>query len=277
MLPKLVHPRCDAKLLPTYWTSSQWSAERKYDGSRVYIYYNEGKVTTIMRSGIDRTLAFNPKYYPELEGTILDAELFHAESFGKTISLILDSQTRNSDDLQLAVFDVPFYRGEDLRRKELNFRRTMIHAALGMAHDDRMFKVPVHRGDLGLLYNEEVSAGREGIVLKKDNCGYGVNWVKAKAFRDTSVIVLGPAPDSGEQAYRIGLWGTDKLVQVGTVKLFGEPLLNRLLHRSAEVVDIRALSFDRTTYSFRQPFLLRERPDVLPSTCTLEKSFKDFS
>lgn len=279
-LPKLEHPRCDAKFLEQYLTSDLWVAERKVDGTRVYIYFEGGKTRTVTRQGTDRTASFKVPYVEELEGSILDGELYDPRGFNETLSGVLGGE---SDSLMLAAFDVPFASGEDQRRKPLEERRFVLSSIVQVLYARGFTKIHMLEWILHnkeAFYKAEIAEGREGIILKKINCGYGIQWVKCKGFKDTSVIVLGPAHGHGAQAYRIGVTDSAnvQVTPLGTLKLVGEALKAAQKEDVFKklVVDIKALSFDPTTKKFRQPSLVKVRPDLGPLDCTLSKVKTDF-
>lgn len=268
ILPKLVHPRCDAKFKDSCITSSTYIAERKYDGGRVYIYCEDGRTRTVMRSGIDRTGSFEVQYLPDLEGTILDCELYDPQGFNESLSGILGG---NSADLKLAVFDIPFLGGKDLRRIPLHHRRSSYLSVIAILNDSRIHAIDWITEDKMDFFKSESSAGREGIILKKLGCGYGIEWIKLKGFHDTSVVLLGPSMARGELAVRIGVSDIAKarMIELGTVKVTSVVLNSYEL--GTTVVDIKAHSFDALSLRFRFPSLVKVRSDLSSLDCTLEK------
>jgi len=272
VIPKLTHPKLTGRFRESILESDLWIAEKKYDGMRVYVCYNGGKVSVVSSRGVDRTSAFSLAYNKDLEGTMFDAELYDPRGFEFLLSEIARTDRGN---LELIVFDVPVLCGKDLRREPLSQRRLYLISALAHVKHDRVLLINQRRNKLA-FYEEVVAEGGEGIVLKKLSCGYGIDWVKVKKARDTSVVVLGNDPERGERSFRIGVMDG---VQARAIGLGHIALPERILEdiRAGEtVVDIAAASFDVVGRSFRHPRFVKVREDLSPLDCTLGKVVRDF-
>jgi bifunctional non-homologous end joining protein LigD len=116
-----------ATLVAEPFTRSDWVFEEKYDGVRILAYKEGAKVRLISRNAIDRT-----SRYLEIASSVrelspdtlaLDGEVVVFD--GKGISRFQLLQQGKSRP-EYAVFDCLYANGEDLRRKPLAERRTVL-------------------------------------------------------------------------------------------------------------------------------------------------------
>jgi len=271
MLPLLKHPRADADFKKSMLSSPSWAAEQKYDGSRAFIYFENKSVRLVMRSGNIR-YALNLPYKRDLEGTILDTEIYDPAGFAATMrALMTEKKQKQANNLQVAVFDIPYYLGKDIRTQTLLERRKYIVEVIDKLCLPNVHITPQVYAEKEAFFLEQTSErGAEGIILKHLHRAYGLDWVKVKAFRETSVLV---GRNSGEavQSYCISVGQTD----LGHIKIPDYAL--KSIRPGKTVVDIQALGLYtlHNAYRFREPSVIRLRPDLTKADLSLEKIVTD--
>jgi DNA ligase-1 len=230
------------------------SVEPKFDGVRVQIHLNKGKITTYSRN-----LEVTTAMFPELEeiAPSIDAEsvILDAEAVGvnpKTGDLLPFQETttrkrkhgigdaRSQVPLKFFIFDVLFYNGKSLLDRGLSERRKLLetiiqpHSFLAVTEH-----IVTHDPTEIRRYHEtQRKKGLEGIVVKKWSSAYepgrkGFTWVKLKEeegskgkLADTIDAVVmgyyrgeGKRTDFGIGAFLVGIIDKDAIVtlcKIGT-------------------------------------------------------------
>ncbi|RWJ04467.1 MAG: ATP-dependent DNA ligase [Mesorhizobium sp.] len=181
-----------------------WLHEIKWDGYRIGVYLDRGKVKILTRNLHDWTVKFPTivSAVAELDATdaIIDGEAFVADEKGlshfSSLQRALGRGGRRQD-IMLAVFDLLKIDGEDLRDRPLVDRREALVNLLG--------ETPPN----GIVLSDEISGGSdilaqvchfgfEGIVSKLRispyRSGRRQEWVKTKCVLSDEFIVIGYEP-----------------------------------------------------------------------------------
>ncbi|WP_287118801.1 non-homologous end-joining DNA ligase [Mesorhizobium sp.] len=181
-----------------------WLHEIKWDGYRIAVYLDRGKVKILTRNLHDWTDRFPTivKAVAALEATdaIIDGEAFVADDKGlshfSSLQRALGRGGRRQD-IMLAVFDLLKLNGKDLRERPLVDRREALVDLLGEAPPN------------GIVLSDEISGGSdilaqvcqfgfEGIVSKLRSSPYRSGrrqeWVKTKCVLSDEFIVIGYEP-----------------------------------------------------------------------------------
>lgn len=156
-----------------YDKKTDWIAERKKNGWRCLAIVNEEglKLWTRRHTIIPDLLPQTRSYLSKLPvGTIIDGEL-------------MEKRTKDIKD-QYYAFDILYYAGQPLMSLSWKVRRNYLeHTDLEVG-----LSVPTALGKT-LLYDQAISEGDEGIVLKNINskyiidlktCPHNPYWIKAK-------------------------------------------------------------------------------------------------
>ncbi|RWM38725.1 non-homologous end-joining DNA ligase [Mesorhizobium sp.] len=181
-----------------------WLHEIKWDGYRIGVYLDRGKVKILTRNLHDWTVRFPTivSAVAELDATaaIIDGEAFVADDKGLSHFSSLQRALGRSgrrQDIMLAVFDLLKVNGEDLRDRPLVDRREALVNLLGEAPPS------------GIVFSDEISGGSdilakvcqfgfEGIVSKLRispyRSGRSQEWVKTKCVLSDEFIVIGYEP-----------------------------------------------------------------------------------
>ncbi|WP_292290446.1 non-homologous end-joining DNA ligase [Mesorhizobium sp.] len=181
-----------------------WLHEIKWDGYRIGVYLDRGKVKILTRNLHDWTVRFPTivSAVAELDATeaIIDGEAFVADDKGlphfSSLQRALGRGGRRQD-IMLAVFDLLNLNGEDLRDRPLVDRRKALVNLLGETPPS------------GIVLSDEISGGSdilaqvcqfgfEGIVSKLRSSPYRSGrrqeWVKTKCVLSDEFIVIGYEP-----------------------------------------------------------------------------------
>jgi bifunctional non-homologous end joining protein LigD len=202
-LPSTLKPQL-ATLVDKVPGDEGWVYELKYDGVRLLCRVDGTDVRCISRNGIDWTHKVEPIVDAlaklKLDGAWLDGELIVSDPNGRSdFSLLQHTMEQGRlGELQFCIFDLLYYRGEDLRALPLSERKTRLDAALA--------KLPAHgplrladqiQSDSAQLLARVCNQHLEGLVAKKIDSPYkgdrSENWLKIKCHREQEFVVGGAA------------------------------------------------------------------------------------
>ncbi|MBU8825576.1 ATP-dependent DNA ligase [Mycolicibacterium goodii] len=309
---KVARPEDFAPMLATEgsvsrYKAGQWAFEGKWDGYRVIIDANHGKLQIRSRNGRDVT-----REYPQFKALAADLAEHHVVLDGEAVALdengipsFGEMQNRaRSTRVEFWAFDILWLDGRSLLRAKYSDRRKLLEA---LADGGGLIVPGLLPGD-GADAMEHVRKKRfEGVVAKKWDSTYqpgrrSSSWIKDKIW-DTQEVVIGgwrqgeggrssgigalvlgiPGPDGLQFVGRVGTGFTEK--ELGKLKDMLEPLhtdespFNAPLPR----VDARGVTFVRpelvgeVRYSertsdnrLRQPSWRGLRPDKTPDEVVWE-------
>ncbi len=201
-----------------------WSYELKWDGIRVLLWVEGGRVRALTRNGNDTTASFPElREFGEAVGSaqlLLDGELIALDDRGRpsfsrlqrrmhVTSAASVRKAAAADPASLVLFDLLHRDGRSLLAVPYHDRRRELEslelagprwAVTPMFDDDSGAEVLRIAGELGM----------EGVVAKRRNSPYrpGVrspDWIKVKRQRTQEVVVGGLTPGQGN---RRGLFGS---------------------------------------------------------------------
>jgi bifunctional non-homologous end joining protein LigD len=210
-----------------------WVFELKYDGVRLLSRVDGSDVRCISRNGLDWTHKVEPVVDAlaklKLDGAWIDGELIVTDPNGRSdFSLLQHSmEQRRFDELQLCIFDLLYFRGEDLRALPLSQRKARLDAALAKlpANGPLRLADQIH-SDSAELLARVCNQHLEGLVAKKIDSAYvgdrSTNWLKVKCHREQEFVVGGAAflPGRGTGTFSsllVGVKSAKGLKYVGRV------------------------------------------------------------
>ena len=210
-----------------------WVYELKYDGVRLLSRCDGDEVRCISRNGIDWTHKVGPVVEAlaklKLDGAWVDGELIVTDPNGRSdFSLLQHSMEQGRlGELQLCVFDLLFYRGEDLRALPLRERKVRLDAAFAKlpANGPLRLADQIHSKSAELL-TRVCNQHLEGLVAKKIDSPYrgdrSEHWLKVKCHREQEFVVGGAAflPGRGTGTFSsllVGVKSAKGLKYVGRV------------------------------------------------------------
>jgi len=222
----VVPPRCTAAL-PSNLDDPQWAYELKVDGERFVFYIgfdpygrnllpntllsrhkSTGDGCYVDRSGNAQHLT--NRSYPGLDKTVLDTEIF-LRSLVVTQSIMGSSEVEASDkqrqigNVDCLVFDISFYRGEDVRQKPYEERRVLLLSVVAAMSNPHVKAMPRYsEGNAQELFDRLTSAGEEGLIAKRKDGSYGQHWAKMKKACSVSCVITGYRPGQKALAGMVG-------------------------------------------------------------------------
>ncbi len=208
-------------------------AQPKLDGFRLQVHIDKrtktSKIHFFSRNLLDMSAMFPEfvavceqiqvsTFIADGEAMVYDPETYHFLPFQETVKRKrkhgIDAMVSELP-LQLYLFDLLYFDGEDLLEYSHEKRRALLQDALRSVKDHRVQvieeKVIRTAEQLEDYFVEEIEAGLEGIVVKKKDAPYqagrrNFNWIKLKyeassKMEDTlDVVILGYYPGKGKRA-----------------------------------------------------------------------------
>lgn len=292
------------KRLEGIWGHPEWIAEPKLDGWRFLMHFG-GDLARVFLTGrriSSETGRFSekgglvPHLWPSvnMKYTVLDGEIMPPEGAGfRDLAAIMNSDPMNSAKAierfgkpSYHVFDILFYDGRDLREECLAVRRQILRQLsydVDMEHFFRVEAMPCEEQS----FENIVSAGGEGLILKNLTDAYGEGWVKVKKASTLDVVVTGFTDakfgvtgkyDGQIGAVVVSVYGSSgDLLEVGQVSGMTDELRLDISRRKGEwlgqVIEIEAQEWAKDR--LRHPRWKRHRPDADARTCTYRKMMRD--
>jgi bifunctional non-homologous end joining protein LigD len=164
-----------------------WLHEIKYDGYRLRVERDGGRVRLITRNGYDWT-----KRYPWIVESALKNRQKHFVIDGEAVILGVDGvpdfnalhSRKHDHEVQFYAFDMLAGDGDDMRALPLAMRKTNL-ARLLARRPDGIFVAPFEQGEIGPdLFGAACNMGLEGLVSKRRDrpyrAGRSPDWIKVK-------------------------------------------------------------------------------------------------
>ena len=204
-MPDFIPPML-ATLVNAAPSGARWLHEIKFDGYRVQVRIEKGKVTLLTRSGLDWTGKFGKSVIAALEklpleNAILDAELVVEGDSGASdfSALQADLSAGREDRFRLYVFDLLYLDGRDLRGLPLVERKEMLEGLI--PEGEGIIRFSNHFEDDGdMVLRHACRLSLEGIVSKLAaspyRSGRGRSWVKSKCSARQEFVVGGFTPST---------------------------------------------------------------------------------
>ncbi len=241
-MPAFIAPQlCQSVTRPP--SGKEWVHEIKFDGYRIQLRVENGRVTLKTRKGLDWTARFPAiaaaaRTLPDaiIDGEVVALDRNGAPDFAALQAALADGKT---DDLIFFAFDLLFAGGKDLRRLPLLERKQRLHEMLEAGGQSGSLIRYVEHFTTGgdAVLKSACRMALEGIVSKQAAAPYQSGrtntWVKAKC-RGGHEVVIGAWTDTGGRFRSLlaGAYRGDHLVYLGRVGTgFGSAALARLMPR----------------------------------------------
>jgi bifunctional non-homologous end joining protein LigD len=229
-LPKFVEPSLPSAV-ETAPSGADWVHEIKYDGYRVQIHIENGRVILRTRTGLDWTERFPviAKAVTSLpvKSALVDAEIVvQTEAGVASFTAHVDAQRTGKGDLVLYAFDLLHLDGFDLREASLKERKAALAKIIAGKDEDGRIRFSDHLpGDGDTIFRHASRLGLEGIVSKKLSSTYRsgrvTSWVKVKSTARTPFVIAGYVPSTVDKksigALVLGEYVDGKFVPSGHV------------------------------------------------------------
>jgi ATP-dependent DNA ligase len=256
------------------WYSRNWVADEKLNGIRVRIVSN-GKGENILVSRTDKPIKLE-----WLEKTLLPAGEFDGEITyinGGDNTETIHAICANPDDVQVILFDYLEKDGRSMIELPWLTRRLELEKFLLIRMDKR---IRLSRTDFDRkkeFFNEIVSLGGEGIILKDTNASYcpgsRANWIKFPKWKLFDLIVTRVGRREGTKSDEAGMmdlyYGSyinGELVEAGSLGVFGTE--EELKQYVGKVVEVRGKRQYKTG-AVQHHQIVRWRDDKLPEECVI--------
>lgn len=296
----------DVKLEPL-WSDDRWIAEEKLDGWRMMMHlgrdlarpYFTGRRTSDVTGRLSEKGELLRHLWPDhadVGYTVLDGELMPplGATFHDMASMVNSDPETSARVMErigrprLVVFDVLVWDGRDMRGQPYDERRSELElrpAIRGLIDGlPEMSLAVVREGeDKCQWYEQIVTAGGEGVILKDVNAVYGRGWIKVKKTSTLDVVVTGFEPGRGKYEGQVGsaivsVYGSSgQLLEVGAVSGMTDAVRLHMTTHPGEWVGhaIEIVAQEWAQERLRHPRFSRRRDDVDPSSCTLAKMRRD--
>ena len=272
------------------YINNNFIVEKKLDGSRYLLYLDENskllsrRISSVTNQYVDKTdncPHITKKISSIFWGTVLDGEVTHPtrEKSDETTSIMgCDPETAVEKQkifgwLKYTVYDILKYKGVDLRNQPLSVRKEKLKEFLNELGSLLPIVMnpsyPAQQAEA--LYNEVVSKGGEGVMLKDLNALYGQGWYKVKKTVTYDVFIVG-YKKTKTFTLRFGMYKDGKIVEIGSVPV--PPTLNAEIEKNKDaylmkVMEIKAQEKTKSG-SFRHPRFMKFRDDKDASQCIWE-------
>lgn len=232
-MPDRIEP-CLALLKATPPKGEDWLFEVKWDGYRIAVHIELGKVRILTRGGHDWTHRFPTIAAAALKlpvaSAIIDGEAVVMDAEGRSDFSLLQKSLGGrsgkavSSEAILVAFDLLYFDGHDLTSVELSSRRHMLHDLIGAGVPDILFSETIDADGEQLLAHA-CELGLEGIIAKHRDSPYRSgrtgDWLKIKCVQSDSFFIVGYEPSSsglgGVGALLLAAYQGDEIVYVGSV------------------------------------------------------------
>jgi ATP-dependent DNA ligase len=271
-------------------------AQEKLDGMRAVIWITNDGLRIFSRSSgvadpsqpLEKTSSLPhlaALTFPDLVGTVLDAEILIAGKDCAEISGTMNRKDIGADNHQVSafVFDILRLNGVSLTGKTLEQRIELLGTVQHRLQSEHIVFLPWARSssEKRKLYDSILATGKEGIMLKRLDAVYvegarpSSNWYKAKKSACFDCVILGFSKGAGKYntligAVIFGQYRDGKLVQLGQASGMTDSIRGLMskypeqyLGRVAEIKGMERLK----SGSIRHPQFVRIRTDKRPSDC----------
>jgi bifunctional non-homologous end joining protein LigD len=225
----------------------EWIHEVKYDGYRLHVAVEGGRARIRTRSGQDWTdrfpgLAKAAEALP-VSSALMDGEAVVFDADGRSQFGLLQEalSAKKPERVTLAVFDLLYLDGFDLRREPLVRRKELLEAMLESAREHRGLLYAGHVPGHGEEFHDSAcSLELEGSVSKRADrpfvAGRSRDWLKAKCSLRQEFVIGGWTDPAGSRAgfgaLLLGVYDHGVLRSVGRVGTgFTERVLADILQR----------------------------------------------
>lgn len=208
LMPNRVDP-CLATLVETPPKSPGWGFEVKWDGYRVALHIEPGRVRIFTRGGNDWTGRF-PSIAADAPNlgantAIIDGEAVVLDEKGRSDFGLLQRAlgrrpgVHGPGEILLFAFDLLFLDGRDLRRLPYAERRQLLENLLA-GRDEAIRLSEEVDADGAEFFRVACELGLEGIVAKRRDAPYRSGrrpeWLKIKCVRRDTFLIVGYEPSS---------------------------------------------------------------------------------
>ena len=201
--------------------------EIKYDGFRALAFIENGKVKLVSRNGNDLTKKFNVianslKVSLTDKLAVLDGEIVVFDGNGRSdFSLLQESLKTGKSNFCYVVFDILALGEEDVRNKELIYRKTLLKG-LSKFFTKNIILSDFVEGNGEKCFEVAKNLNLEGIMAKRKNSQYlgtrNDDWQKIKCYQRQEFVIGGFTEKNNQfSSLLVGYYNENKLIFIGKV------------------------------------------------------------
>ncbi len=229
-LPDFIPPAL-ATLKPKPPAGDRWLHEIKFDGYRIQVRIDDGKVALLTRSGLDWTEKFGDdvaRAFSKLpvETAILDGEIVVERDNGASdfSALQKDLSDGRTDRFRFYAFDLLYLDGRSLQTAELIERKHLLEKLL--PSEDPILRYSEHFEQSGdMILDHACRLSLEGVISKQKSSKYlsgrKGQWIKSKCSSRQEFVIggytLSSNSDEAIGSLALGVYDEDGLNHVGRV------------------------------------------------------------
>jgi bifunctional non-homologous end joining protein LigD len=229
-MPGFVEPEL-ASLVGKVPASDRYVHEIKFDGYRLQVHINKGKVQLFTRSGLDWTTRFGKtlnaafKVLP-VTTALIDGELVVENDAGASSFSALqeDLSLKKSDRFIFYAFDLLYLDGYDLREAPLIARKEALQTVIASGSDPLRFSEHFE-AEGETIFRHACSLSLEGLISKLREAPYrsgrSKDWVKSKCTARQEFVIGGYTVSTTSPkaigSLALGVYERGKLRHVGRV------------------------------------------------------------
>jgi bifunctional non-homologous end joining protein LigD len=257
------------------FTATQWAFEGKWDGYRLLVDADHGKMSLRSRSGRDVT-----SEYPQLEAVVAELADHHVLLDGEVVALdesgvpsFGEMQNRvRATRIEFWAFDLLSIDGRSLLKAKYRDRRRLLET---LSEGTELIVPPQLAGDGAEALEHSRAQRWEGVIAKKWDSTYqpgrrSASWIKDKHWNTQEIVIGGWRQGEGGRSSGIGALlmgipaegGLDFVGRVGTG--FSEKELAKLkkllapLHTDESPFNARLSALDARGVTYVRPELVGE-------------------
>lgn len=191
-------------------TGENWQYERKYDGYRLLVFIEEGKVTLKTRNERDWTSKFPAiveafKKLP-IDTAIFDGEVIHYNKDGRTdFSKLQNFMNDKEVSLNFVIFDILYSGGQSLVNYPLSARRELLEGLWRELPKPDILELSEVLDESDHILDKACELNWEGVVAKRLSSIYHTfrhkSWVKVKCNSREEFIVIGLTEPKGKRTH----------------------------------------------------------------------------
>ncbi len=218
----------------------EWLYEIKWDGYRAVAYVRKNKTGIYSRN----LLSFERKFPTVVQALqelpdemVLDGEIVALDENDKPSFQLLQNHAGADTQFAYYVFDLPWYKGRNLKGLPLSDRKSILQSVIPRDHP--VIRYSSHIAETGKdFFSVAVEHGLEGVMAKKADSSYTIGhrsgeWLKIKNDQRMEAIICGFTRPRNSRSYFgaviLGQYKGDVLEYIGhSGSGFSEQLLEKL-------------------------------------------------
>ncbi|WP_064709828.1 DNA ligase D [Rhizobium bangladeshense] len=275
-LPGFIEPAL-ARLKPKPPAGDRWIHEIKFDGYRLQVRIENGKVRMLTRSGLDWTEKFGSDVLEAfaalpVQSAVIDGEIVvERDSGASDFSALQHDLSEGRDDrFVFYAFDLLHLDGYNLVNAALLDRKQLLESLLPGANDKLRYSGHFNESG-GLVLNHACRLSLEGVISKlrdsKYTSGRKGDWIKSKCSHRQEFVIGGYVPSTSMKnaigSLAMGYYQGGELKHVGRVGTGYTAATAQMLYEKLSRLTQNENSFDDKLTSEERRGLIYVKPQLV--------------